>query len=166
MLDNIRVTTPRPSPAHAVLTITFIKRKTSPQGKHDARHDAKKKTHRRNTLKKHTLKRKDDHAIMKKPKTTRRFCPACKKHTEQKIFQGKKRGRSATHPLSYGGTKRVKLRGERRGAGNLGKYSKTPKPKRQGKKLAKRTDFRYTCTACSKTFTQPSGIRAKKVEII
>lgn len=48
----------------------------------------------------------------------------------------------------------------------MGKYSKPPKPKMVGKKLSKKTDFRYTCKACGKTHAQSKGIRAKKVELV
>ena len=103
---------------------------------------------------------------MKVPKITKRHCPKCKKHTEQKVTQSKRRARNATRPLSYGSTKRVQQRGERRGAGNHGKYSKPTKPKMIGKKLTKKTDFRYQCSVCKQSSMQNSGIRAKKVEII
>ncbi|MBN1175170.1 50S ribosomal protein L44e [Candidatus Woesearchaeota archaeon] len=103
---------------------------------------------------------------MKVPKITKRHCPNCNKHTEQKVVTSKRRARNATRPLSYGSTKRVKARGERRGAGNLGKYSKPTKPKMIGKKLTKKTDFRYECSTCKKQSAQAGGIRAKKVEII
>ena len=102
---------------------------------------------------------------MKVPKNVRRHCPKCSKHTEHKVAQAKRKGRSSTHPLSRGGTPRVRARGQRRGAGNLGRYSKPTKPKMSGKKLSKKTDMRYTCTACNKTTTQSTGTRAKKVEL-
>ncbi|MBN1646155.1 50S ribosomal protein L44e [Candidatus Woesearchaeota archaeon] len=103
---------------------------------------------------------------MKKPKITRRYCPKCQKHTEQKVAESKKRARNQAKPLSKGSKKRVRARGERRGAGNLGKYSKPTKPKMIGKKLSKKTDFRYTCSVCKKSFVQSGGVRAKKVELI
>ncbi len=103
---------------------------------------------------------------MKIPKQTRRHCPKCGKHTEQKVTQNKARGRSSAHPLSAGSTKRIRLRGERRGSGNLGRYSKPPKPKMTGKKMTKKTDLRYTCSECKRVFTQKTGKRAKKVELV
>jgi large subunit ribosomal protein L44e len=103
---------------------------------------------------------------MKVPKITKRHCPKCNKHTEMKVVQSKRRARNATRPLSVGSTHRVRARGQRRGAGNLGKYSKPTKPKMIGKKLTKKTDFRYVCGECSKQHMQSGGIRAKKVEII
>lgn len=103
---------------------------------------------------------------MKIPKVTKRHCPFCKKHTEQKVVQSKNKGRNATHPISKGATKRVRMRGERRGAGNLGRYSKPAKPKMTGKKLTKKLDLRYQCSECKKSHCQSSGIRAKKVEMV
>ncbi len=103
---------------------------------------------------------------MKVPKLLNRHCPTCNKHTEHKVVQSKKRARNASRPLSFGSVKRVKARGERRGAGNLGRYSKPTKPKMVGKKLTKKTDFRYECSSCHKQHMQAKGIRAKKVEII
>ncbi|RME31105.1 50S ribosomal protein L44e [Candidatus Woesearchaeota archaeon] len=103
---------------------------------------------------------------MKVPKTMNRHCPRCRKHTAHKVIQSKARGRNQAHPLSTGSKKRVRLRGERRGAGNLGKYSKPPKPKMVGKKLSKKSDFRYQCSECKKMHVQRSGIRAKKIELV
>lgn len=103
---------------------------------------------------------------MKTPKMIKRHCPFCKNHQEHKVVQSKRRARNATRPLSVGSTHRVQARGERRGAGNLGKYSKPTKPKMIGKKLTKKTDFRYECQKCHKQHAQSDGIRAKKVEII
>jgi large subunit ribosomal protein L44e len=103
---------------------------------------------------------------MKIKKTIKRYCPFCRKHTEHKVSQAKKKGRSSEHPLSRGSDSRIKRRGQRRGFGNLGRYSKPPKPKMTGKKLSKKTDFRYTCKECSKTHTQKVGYRAKKIELV
>ncbi len=103
---------------------------------------------------------------MKVPKQVNRHCPRCNKHTPHKVVQSKSRGRNQAHPLSTGAKVRVRRRGERRGDGNLGKYSKPPKPKMTGKKLSKKTDFRYQCTACKKMTVQRKGIRAKKIEMV
>lgn len=103
---------------------------------------------------------------MKYPKAVKRHCPFCNKHTEHKVTESKKRARNQARPLSVGSKKRVQARGERRGAGNLGKYSKPTKPKMIGKKLSKKTDFRYTCKQCRKTHSQKQGVRAKKVELV
>ncbi|MFH1649559.1 MAG: 50S ribosomal protein L44e [Candidatus Woesearchaeota archaeon] len=103
---------------------------------------------------------------MKKPKQLNRHCPFCRKHTEFKVTIAKKRGRNQARPMSVGSTHRIVQRGQRRGFGNLGRYSKPTKPKQSGKKLSKKTDFRYECKECKKTHSQPIGIRAKKVEMV
>jgi len=103
---------------------------------------------------------------MKIRKTINRYCPFCRKHTEHKVSLAKKKGRSTAHPMSKGSKVRVKARGLRRGYGNLGRYSKPPKPKMGGKKLSKKTDFRFTCKACNRTHTQSHGVRAKKIELV
>lgn len=103
---------------------------------------------------------------MKLKKIVKRYCPYCKKHTEHKVSLAKKKGRNATHPLSKGSKSRLKRRGLRRGTGNLGRYSKPPKPKMTGKKLSKKTDIRYTCKICNKTHAQNQGFRAKRLEFV
>lgn len=103
---------------------------------------------------------------MKVPKQINRHCPTCNKHTPHKVIISKNRGRNQANPMSTGSTMRVRLRGQRRGVGNLGKYSKPPKPKMTGKKLSKKTDFRYQCSVCKKMHTQRAGKRSKKVELI
>lgn len=100
---------------------------------------------------------------MKFPKKTKRYCPYCRKHTEHAMAQVKYSGRSSKHPLSRGGTSRIKRRGERRGYGNLGKYSKPTKPKRLGAKTSKKITIKYTCTICKKKH-QTTQRRAKRVE--
>ena len=102
---------------------------------------------------------------MKLPKTLKRLCPFCKKHTEHKSYQNKRKEASS---LTYGSKVRAKLRGRARGTGNLGRYSKpaVTKFKMTGKKQTKKTDLRYTCSVCKKTHAQKKGIRAKKVELI
>lgn len=103
---------------------------------------------------------------MKKPKSIKRYCPKCRKHTEMKVSESKKKGRNAAHPMSRGSTNRVQARGERRGSGNYGRYSRPTKPKMTGKKLSKKTDFRYTCKECKKSWSQKDGFRAKKIELV
>jgi len=102
---------------------------------------------------------------MKIPKAVKRLCPYCKKHTEHKVTQAKKKSPSS---LSYGSKYRARLRGKARGYGNLGRYSKpaVTKWKMTGKKGTKKTDLRYECTVCKKTHVQRAGFRAKRVEFI
>ena len=103
---------------------------------------------------------------MKLPKLTKRLCPFCKKHTEHKIAQSKRKTPGAAHPMGYGSKKRAKLRGEACGKGSQGRYSKPPiaKFKLTGKKVSKKTDLRYECKECKKKHIQKKGFRAKKVE--
>ena len=103
---------------------------------------------------------------MKIPKIQMRHCPSCNKHCEHKVTQNKGRGRNSARPLGRHASSRIERRGLRRGVGNLGRYSKPPKPKMSGKKLSKKLDLRYECQVCKKKHCQSSGIRAKKVEMI
>lgn len=102
---------------------------------------------------------------MKKPKQTKRYCPYCRKHTEHKISQNKKKNASS---LTYGSKVRAKRRGKAKGFGNKGRYSKpaVTKFKMTGKKTTKKTDLRYQCKECKKQHMQKSGIRAKRVEFV
>jgi len=101
---------------------------------------------------------------MKIPKVTNRFCPSCKKKTEQKIKSigtGFARG-----TLTRGGGRaRAKLRGLGIGIGNLGKWGSKPaqaKHKRKSK-TTKKTNIMYTCKECGKSKYQKTGKRAGKV---
>lgn len=102
---------------------------------------------------------------MKIPKAIQRYCPYCKKHTEHKVSQTKKKQASS---LSHGSKYRARKRGVARGHGNLGRYSKpaVTKFKRTGAKATKKTDLRYECKECKKQHVQKKGIRAKKVEFV
>lgn len=102
---------------------------------------------------------------MKLPKTTKRHCPYCRKHTEHKISQastGHKRG-----SLKRGGIPRAKKRGLGRGFGNKGKWGSKPaatKFKRKTKST-KKTNTMYTCKVCKKSHMQKKGIRTSRVQI-
>ncbi|MCD6464362.1 50S ribosomal protein L44e [Candidatus Woesearchaeota archaeon] len=101
---------------------------------------------------------------MKLPTTMRTYCPYCKKYTKHKVIQVKKKGKGSRHPLSKGGKPRTKRRGLWRGHGNLGRYSKPPKPKMTGKKQSKVVDLRLQCKVCNKQHVKVLP-RAKRVEI-
>ncbi len=101
---------------------------------------------------------------MKMPKLLKRLCPHCKKHTEHKVTQAKKRTPGSANPLAKSAKKRT---GFGKGHGNLGKYGSKPpigKFKMTGKKSSKKTDFRYECKECKKIQVQKKGFRAKKIE--
>ncbi|MFA6461120.1 MAG: 50S ribosomal protein L44e [Candidatus Woesearchaeota archaeon] len=102
---------------------------------------------------------------MKVPKSIKRYCKHCKKHTEHKIAANKRKNASS---LSRGSKVRARLRGQARGCGNLGRYSKpaVTKFKRSGAKSTKKTDFRFTCVVCKKASCQSHGLRLKKVEFV
>lgn len=102
---------------------------------------------------------------MKMPKMIKRYCSHCKAHNTHKVTQVKNKGRNAAHPLSIGSTHRLRARGKRRGFGNLGKYSKPPKPRRTGVKVTKRIAFVFECQECHKKSLSKEGVRARKVEI-
>lgn len=102
---------------------------------------------------------------MKIPKVIKRYCPYCRKHTEHKVSQTKKKAASS---LKKGSKYRARDRGLARGTGNRGRYSKPAISnfKMTGKKNTKKTDTRYTCSVCKKTHVQKKGVRTKKVELI
>jgi len=101
---------------------------------------------------------------MKIPKTTNRFCPYCKKKTDQKI-KSVGTGFARGTMTRGGGRARAKLRGLGRGIGNTGKWGSKPaqaKHKRKTK-TTKKTNLMYTCKECKKSKYQKKGIRAGKV---
>lgn len=99
---------------------------------------------------------------MKIPKTKKRYCPYCKKKTEQKVklvSTGAKRG-----ALKRGSKQRARLRGRNRGIGNLGRWSKPAVSKFKRKsKTNKKTNIMYTCSVCGKSKYQKKGQRTGKV---
>lgn len=100
---------------------------------------------------------------MKVPKTMKRYCPKCKKHTVHKVVMvssGHQRG-----ALKRGSLIRAKLRGLGKGHGNLGKWGSKPaasKFKRKTKNT-KKTNLMYTCMTCNKSKNQKKGTRVGKV---
>jgi large subunit ribosomal protein L44e len=98
---------------------------------------------------------------MKIPKKTNRYCPYCKKKTDQKVKMvstGAKRG-----SMRRGSLLRAKKRGLNRGIGNKGRYSKKAvKSWKRKTKTTKKTNLMYTCTVCGKSKYQKKGIRLGK----
>lgn len=84
------------------------------------------------------------------PKKTKRYCPFCNEHTEQKIdlvSTGHKRG-----SLKWGSKERAKKRGAINGTGNKGRYSKKAVKSRKMKaKTTTRKVLIYTCQKCKKS---------------
>jgi ribosomal protein L44E len=101
---------------------------------------------------------------MKLPKTTKRFCPYCKKRTEQKIdlvSAGHKRG-----ALRKGSLSRAKLRGSNRGKGSHGKYSKPAvKSWKRKTKATTKKQVIYTCKECKKSKHAKNSRRVSKLMI-
>lgn len=103
---------------------------------------------------------------MKLPEKQNRYCPHCKKQTEQRVSVAKQKSRSATHPLSRGSTKRLKMRGLRSGFGNKGKYSKPAiKNWKRKTKQTKRLSLLYTCSVCKKSKGIRKGLRVSRIQI-
>lgn len=98
---------------------------------------------------------------MKLPRKTKRFCPRCNEHTEQKIdivSTGHKRG-----TLKYGSLWRAKKRGALPGTGNRGRYSKRAVKSRKMKtKTTTRKVLVYTCQKCKKA-TLSKSRRVSKI---
>ena len=100
---------------------------------------------------------------MKMPKKTHRFCPYCKKTTDQKIklvSSGTKRG-----SLKRGGITRAKLRGLGRGIGNKGKWGSKPAVNKfkMKTKTTKKAKILYICSVCGKAKDRKKGMRVSKV---
>src|SRR3989344_8802221 len=100
---------------------------------------------------------------MKLPKTLNRYCPYYKIHTQHRLDQNKKKG---PRSMTYGSKVRARRRGQARGIGNMGRYSKPAiaKFKMTGKKASKKTDLRYESNECKKKHIQREGYRSRKIE--
>jgi len=100
---------------------------------------------------------------MKFPKTTKRYCPYCRKQTNQKIkhvSSGSKAGQ-----MKRGGKARIRLRGSWRGIGNKGRYSRMKNQAKKKRKTTKKTQILYTCQECGKSKYQKKGRRTSKILI-
>lgn len=100
---------------------------------------------------------------MKVPKTTKRFCPYCKKRTEQKIdlvSTGFKRG-----TLRRGSLVRAKQRNAMPGKGNKGKFGSKPAIKswKRKTKTTTRKVLIYQCKECKKSKQAKKSRRVSKL---
>jgi len=70
--------------------------------------------------------------------------------------------------MSYGSKYRAKKRGQARGFGNQGRFSRpaVSKFKMTGKKQSKKTDLKFQCKECKKFHLQRKGFRTKRLEIV
>jgi large subunit ribosomal protein L44e len=99
---------------------------------------------------------------MKMPKKLNRYCPRCRKQTEQKVKEQSK-GKAST--LKRGSKQRAMLRGLNRGIGNKGRYSRLKNQAKMKRKTTKKTAIVYTCTVCKKGKDQKKGKRTSKLVI-
>ncbi|MEM4605623.1 MAG: 50S ribosomal protein L44e [Candidatus Pacearchaeota archaeon] len=99
---------------------------------------------------------------MKIPKTIKRYCPFCKKVTEQKVKLITSSGKRGS--LKRGSKQRAAKRGRARGIGNKGRWSKPPITQWKMKtKTTKKTNILYTCSVCKKSKPQKKGKRSGKI---
>ena len=96
------------------------------------------------------------------PKTVKRYCPYCKKRTEQKVKE-QSSGKAST--LKKGAKQRARLRGLNRGIGNKGRYSRLKNQAKGRRKTTKKTAIVYTCKVCGKGKDQKKGKRTGKLLI-
>jgi large subunit ribosomal protein L44e len=99
---------------------------------------------------------------MKIPKKTKRYCPACKKRTEQKV-KTQSTGKAST--LKRGAKQRARLRGRNRGIGNQGRFSRMKNQAKGRRKTTKKTNIVYVCSECGKAKDQKKGKRTSKLVI-
>lgn len=103
---------------------------------------------------------------MKLPQKVTRYCPHCKKHTDQTVAVAKQKGRSSAHPMSRWSRSRAKLRGQAMGYGNLGRFSKPPiKNWKRKTKATRRISVLYTCAICKKAHGMKNSIRTSRLEV-
>jgi len=94
------------------------------------------------------------------PKKLQRYCPYCRKKTEQKVKE-QSSGRPST--LKRGAKQRAMLRGLNRGIGNKGRFSRLKNQAKGKRKTTKKTAIVYTCTVCNKGKDQKKGKRTSKL---
>ena len=94
---------------------------------------------------------------MKFPKTQRKYCPYCKKHTEQKvsIFKAKSRPKTKKRSLKWG---------VRHYAEIMSGYGGTTRIVVSPVKTSKKVALRFECTVCKKKYFKQHPKRAGKVE--
>jgi large subunit ribosomal protein L44e len=95
---------------------------------------------------------------MKLPKTTKKYCPYCKKHTEHKITIERTRARPKTKKrgLSWGTRHMAKI-----SSGYVGFPRPIPRDKA---KTSRKANLKFECFVCKKKHFQQNPIRLKKVE--
>ncbi len=92
--------------------------------------------------------------MMKVPKTQRRYCRYCKKHTEQTVELAKRRPRKQNS------------KSQRRFKRKLKGYGSFPKENPKGReKPTRKVDLRFRCKECGKLQPIGRGFRVKKFEL-
>ncbi len=86
-----------------------------------------------------------------------RYCPTCKKHTEQKVSVFRTKARPKT-----------KITGLKRGVRHVGEifmgYGGSPRKTINVSKTTKKIAIRYECLICKKSHFKQNPIRMKKFE--
>ena len=93
---------------------------------------------------------------MKMPKTQKKYCPYCRKHTDHTV---KKEG--------VGRKRREMARGQRRFKRKMKGFGSFPKSNpKDRQKPTRKLDLRYKCKECKKSHTVGKGFRVKKFELV
>ncbi|MBU0957874.1 MAG: 50S ribosomal protein L44e [Nanoarchaeota archaeon] len=102
---------------------------------------------------------------MKVPKKQTRYCPYCKKRTEQKVTLMSTGGKRRT--LARGSIARGKLRGVNPGMGNKPKGGSKPAASKWKRKTksTKRNVLIYKCQECKKSKQAKHSKRVSKIMI-
>lgn len=105
---------------------------------------------------------------MEHPQRVKRYCKHCREHHEMKVSEAKQRGRGRARPNGKDSERRVRSRGQNRGAGNQGKYSKPPISawRGTGRKRSDKTDLRFECTECGKVSVQQNSFRTTNLRLV
>ena len=92
---------------------------------------------------------------MNMPKTKRRYCPRCKKHTEHEVKK-----------VSVSKKKNSSVQGQRRFKRKMKGFGSFPKQNPKGReKPTRKLDLTYKCKVCKKQQNIGKGFRVKKFEI-
>ena len=87
------------------------------------------------------------------PKTQKKYCIFCKKHTEHIVEEAKRRPRKQAS------------RSQRRFMRKLKGYGSFPRENPKGReKPTRKIDIRYKCKDCGKRYSIGEGYRIKKIE--
>lgn len=92
---------------------------------------------------------------MNMPKTQKKYCPICKKHTEHEVKR-----------VSVSKKKSGMAQGQRRFKRKMRGFGSFPKTNPKGReKPTRKLDLTYKCKVCKKSHNVGKGFRVKKFEI-